>query len=199
MLLSLSHKFLFIANVKTGSSSVEAALRKYAEIAVCETRLGKHDTLSVVSQKFPWVRQYVRYQDFFVFGVVREPVDWLLSLYNSHSKDDFDGHRSSTKGVPFGDFLRDGFANRWQMKPQHLRFVDRHGRFDVSHLVDFSTLEVEFSRVCRRIGLGEREPPKINVSPAILSREDLAQADLDFIHENYRADFDLLNRCTGLP
>ena len=35
-----------------------------------------------------------RYEDFFVFGVVRDPVDWLLSLYNSHSKPDFDGHLS---------------------------------------------------------------------------------------------------------
>ena len=198
MLLSLSHKFLFIANVKTASSAIEDALKKYAEIAICETRLGKHDTLSVVSKNFSWVRKYVRYEDFFVFGVIRDPVDWLLSLYNFHSKPDFDGQRSSTKEITFGEFLREGFVSRWQMNPQHLRFVDQHGRFQVSHLIDFSTLEIEFPRICHRVGIGERELSRINVSPTVLSRDDLVQAERDFINENYRADYDLINRCTGV-
>ena len=43
MLLSLAHKFLFVANVKTASSSIEATLAPLAEIAIGETRFGKHE------------------------------------------------------------------------------------------------------------------------------------------------------------
>src|SRR5437762_13673078 len=106
MLLSLSHKFLFVANVKTASSSIERALRSKAEIAISETRFGKHENLSVISRTFAWVRQYVPDPEFFVFGVIREPVDWVLSLYNSHSKAQFDDLPHSRKGVPLDDFLR---------------------------------------------------------------------------------------------
>ncbi len=192
MLLSLSHKFLFIANVKAASSSIEGALSRHAEIAIRQTQFGKHENLSVISRKFSWVRKYVPYADFFVFGVVRDPVDWLLSLYNSHSKDDFDGLPYSTKGMPFDRFLREGFEKRWQMRPQHSRFEDELDRFHVKHLADFATLDTEFPDICKCIGIEGIELRKQNVSPRILSRDDLTKADLEFIREKYAADYDLL-------
>ena len=198
MLLSLSHKFLFIANVKTASSSIERALRSKAEIAIGETRFGKHENLSAISRKFAWVRQYVPYSEFFVFGVIREPVDWVLSLYNSHSKSDFDGLPYSTKGVPFDDFLREGVEKRWQMRPQHLRFTDEHARFRVNHLLDFDKLEQDFPRLSERLGLGALALARINPSPDVLTRGDLRRRQIKFIEERFAADYELLqNRPTA--
>lgn len=192
MLLSLAHKFLFVANVKSASSSIERALRSKAEIAITETRFGKHADLSVISRRFPWVRQYVPYADVFVFGVLREPVDWILSLYNSHTKSDFDGLPYSTKGVSFEHFLRDGVEKRWQMRQQHLKFTDEAGRFQLSHLLDFATLEGEFPRLTERLGLGAIQLARANPSPEILTRKDLRKEDVGFIEEWYAADYRLL-------
>jgi len=38
-----------------------------------------------------------RTKSFFVFGVIRDPVDYLLSLYNSHQKPAFDGTSNPTR------------------------------------------------------------------------------------------------------
>jgi hypothetical protein len=192
VLISLAHKFLFVANVKSASSSIERALRAKAEIAIMETRFGKHAELSVVSRRFPWLRQYVPYSDFFVFGVIREPVDWILSLYNFHTKADFDGLAHSTKGVSFGQFLREGVEKRWQMRPQHLRFTDEHGRFEMNHLLDFANLEWEFPRLSERLGLGPIQLARANASPEILTRPDLPKEDIAFIEERFAADYQLL-------
>ena len=192
MLLSLSHKFLFIANVKTASSSIERALRSKAEIAIGETRFGKHENLSAISRKFAWVRQYVPYSEFFVFGVIREPVDWVLSLYNSHSKSDFDGLPYSTKGVPFDDFLREGVEKRWQMRPQHLRFTDEHGRFRVNHLLDFGPdrgriLLLWLTPLDWGANMNNPGEFKTGALP-----DEFPEGQIKFIEERFAADYELL-------
>ncbi len=192
MLLSLSHKFLFIANIKTASSSIEAALGSHAEIAISKTQFGKHDPLTVISGKFPWVRKFVPFEEFFVFGVMRDPVDWLLSLYNSHTKPGFDGKQHSTKNVPFSRFLTQDFEKRWQMRPQSSRFIDENERFQVDRIVDYTKLDAEFPDICRHLGLGDVKLNRRNVSPQVLSREDLSPADMEFIREKYAADYELI-------
>lgn len=194
MLLSLAHKFLFVANVKTASSSIEATLAPLAEIAIGETRFGKHEGLSVISQRFSWVRRYVPYEDFFVFGMMRDPVDWLLSLYNSHTKADFDGLPYSTKDMPFSRFLHEGFGKRWQMRPQHLRFTDTHGRFRMSHIMDFNELENEFPQLCARIGVECPDLRYKNKSPQAVSRDTLSADDINFIRDRYAADYEFFAR-----
>jgi hypothetical protein len=192
MLLSLSKKFIFVANVKTASSSIEKALGGRAEIKISQTKFGKHDTLSAISRKFIWVRRYVPYSDFFVFGVIRDPVDLLLSLYNSHHKEIFDGLPHSTRGLSFDDFRRGWCEKSWQAKPQHLRFADEHNRFHVSHLIDYSQLQAEFPRICAHIGVPDLALPMSNVSPQILGRNELTRAQIGDIEKEYSEDYDLL-------
>jgi len=192
VLISLSHKFMFVANVKTGSTTLEAALSPKCEIAISKTHLGKHDHLGAISKKFSWIRRYVPFDKLFVFGVVRDPVDWLVSLYNSHSKPEFDNQPSSTKDMPFSTFLHDGYKRRWQMRPQNLRFIDNHDRLHLSHLIDFAALDDEFPKLCNHLGLPAIALRKHNVSPLILRREELTESDFEFIHEKYADDFALL-------
>ena len=99
MLLSLSHKFIFVANLKSASTAIESAMGDKAEIKLSATKFGKHDGLSAISNKFAWIKRYIPYEEFFVFGVIRDPVDYLLSLYNSHQKPAFDGKQQSTKSM----------------------------------------------------------------------------------------------------
>ena len=198
MLLSLSHKFIFIANLKSASSAIEAAIGHAAEIRITGTNFGKHDGLSAISQKFPWVRRYVPYDEFFVFGVMRDPVDYLLSLYNSHHKEDFDGKYYSTKGMPFDEFLHVWCGRSWQAKPQHLRFNDQHGRFGTSCVIDLERLDEEFPRVCAHLGLGQINLERSNRSPAALRRSDLSPEQIGQIKAKYESDYEFMKRAPGI-
>jgi hypothetical protein len=192
MLLSLSQKFIFVANLKTASTAIEAAIGDKADIKIAATRFGKHDGLSAISQKFSWVKRYVPYEDFFVFGVMREPVDYLLSLYNSHQKSAFDGKQQSTKGMAFDEFLEVWCARSWQAKPQLLRFADEHNRLHMSYVIDLSRLSEEFSEICARLGLGPVDLGKKNSSPEVLRREDLTSSQIAWVKTAYSADYAFL-------
>jgi hypothetical protein len=189
MLLSLSRKFIFVANLKSASSTIEAALAPRAEIRFTQTQFGKHDGLSAISHKFAWVKRYVPYEDFYVFAVVRDPVDYLLSLYNSHNKDEFDGKIHSTKGMSFDEFLGVWCGRSWQAKPQHLRFTDSHGRLKLSHLVLYDDLADEFGQICMRLKLGGIALGHKNPSPAVLTRGDLTAAQLAQVRQRYAEDY----------
>jgi Sulfotransferase family len=189
MLLSLNRRFIFVANLKSASSAIEAALSPKADIRFTQTQFGKHDPLSVISQKYAWVKRYVPYEEFFVFAVIRDPVDHLLSLYNSHNKDEFDGKIHSTKNMSFDEFLDVWCGRSWQAKPQHLRFVDSHGRFKLSHLILYEDLADEFAQICVRLKLGWIELGRKNPSPTVLNRDDLTAAQIELIKERYAEDY----------
>jgi hypothetical protein len=188
MLLSLSHKFVFVANLKSASSSIERALGPFAECRLTRTNWGKHDDLSAISKKFKWIRKYVSPEDFFVFGVIRDPVDFILSLYNFHTLPGFDGKRHSSKNLTFDEFWRTWCVKSWQAKPQHLRFTDRSGKFRASHIVEFSELGAEFPRICERLGV-TATLQQMNISPNVLTRADLSLEQVEQIKERYAADY----------
>jgi hypothetical protein len=189
MLLSLAHKFLFVANLKTASTSIEATLGKFAEIRVSKTEFGKHNGLSAISQDYPWVKRYVPYEEFFVFGVMREPVDHLLSLYNAHSKDKWIGTPLSTSGMSFETFLNTWCSNNRQAEPQHIRFHDKHGRFKMSHVIDYARVTSDFNDICVRLGFGDLRLKHLNESPETLTRNDLTAAQIARIERDYAEDY----------
>lgn len=49
MLLSLSRRFIFVANLKTASTSIEACLRPFSENCIARTDFGK---LAVENQSY---------------------------------------------------------------------------------------------------------------------------------------------------
>jgi hypothetical protein len=194
MLLSLSHKFLFVANLKTASTSIEAALTDFAEIRIKQTQHGKHDTLSEISEKLPWVRRYVPYNEFLVFGVIRDPVDYLLSLYNAHSRENLRGGAMPTRGMDFDTFLNVWCNDNPQAEPQHQRFADRHERFQVNHLIDYDSLSKEFTAICARLELGEVRLKHLNLSPENLTRRNLTDAQIERIKHDYAQDYELIKK-----
>jgi hypothetical protein len=191
MLVSLSHKFIFVANLKSASSAIERALGQYAEIRVIQTRFGKHDDLSTIGRKFGWIRKYVPSSDLFIFGVMRDPVDFVLSLYNFHTASGFDGKPHSTKDLSFDEFWSGWCTRSWQARPQHFRFTDNQGILKISHVVDFAQLGLEFQRICQNLGL-KATLPTINVSPMVLSRHDLSDQQIDNIKMRYADDYAFL-------
>jgi hypothetical protein len=192
MLLSLSHKFIFVANVKTASTSIEATLGGFAEVRIKKTEFGKHNPLTQISRKFGWVKRYVPYNEFFVFGVIRDPVDHLLSLYNAHSRDVLRGSAVPTRGMDFEAFRDVWCKDNWQAELQSPRFIDRNGHFQISHLIAYDRLHDEFEKICDRLGLGGKVLKQLNVSPDNLTRADLTPAQIERVERDYAQDYELL-------
>lgn len=193
MLLSLSHKFIFVANLKSASSAIERAIGPSAEFRVSQTGFGKHDDLTTISRKFRWVKKYIGFDEFFVFGVMREPVDFLLSLYNFHTAAGFDEKRHSTKNLTFDEFLNGWCRRSWQARPQHFRFADSHGFLQTNHVVDFAQLDTEFPKLCAKLGL-KAKLQRVNISPTVLARKDLTQEQITTIRSRYEPDYAFLRQ-----
>lgn len=189
MLISLSHRFVFVANVKTASTSIESALRPYAEIAISETRFGKHIGLAEIERRFDFIFKREPLAGFFVFAVVREPLDMLVSVYASHHKPEFKGERHYTGNLSFDEFL-DTFRKRqsWQLIPQAQRLRDRSGRLRLDYVIDFDRLDAQFADVLSLIGLPPTPLPTFNESPDVFSPADVPAETRARIAEDYRRD-----------
>lgn len=83
MLISTSKRFIFVANTKTASTAIEHVLAPHAEHQLGGTPKQKHLPLSAVESTMPQVFSAPAntLDWFFTFGVMRDPIDWIVSWY----------------------------------------------------------------------------------------------------------------------
>src|SRR5687768_15319117 len=144
MLISLSRKFIFVANLKTASTSIEIALRPYAEICLLEAHWGKHSPLQHIISTFSWIwsLESNAYAKYFVFGVVRDPIDYMLSLYNSHTSIRLKPYPALYSGeMTFKQFIQIWVPRNWfQAEPQVERFLRPDGQLGAHYLISYERL-----------------------------------------------------------
>lgn len=161
-------RLVILANPKTGSQALEAALAPHADMVVRHPPFYRHMTLARYRQS---VRNLFLPEDrerFETLAVVREPVDWLGSWYRYRLRDDLIGQPASTRGMDF-----DAFVAGWLADPQpapaalgrQARFCAlKSGRTGIDHLFAYEAPDALVSFLESRLGLPVA-PPRINVSP----------------------------------
>ena len=198
MLISLEHRFIFIANLKTASTSIEAALQPFAQVRMLTTEWGKHQSLKHTELNYHHIFRIIPRQEFRVFAVIRDPMEWLGSLYRAHMAPYFQGTIKDTSSYSFPDFLV-----HWcpfypeQMVPQTARLTDQHGQFAADFVINYHRLQEDFGAVCDMLGLPRITLRIENKSVDIhrdLPVDGMTKATIERI---YRADYDLLARFTG--
>jgi hypothetical protein len=194
MLISLSRQFIFVANLKTASTSIEVALRPYAEICLAEAHWGKHFVLRDIISTFPWIWNLPGggYEKYFVFGVIRDPVDYMLSLYNSHTNIRLKPYPALYSGeMTFKQFIQTWVPRNWfQAEPQSQRFVRLDGQLGAHYLISYEQLSHGMAFITKRLGIpGIKHLPKENASPQRLVRRDLDQEDISWIIDHFKTDF----------
>ena len=198
MLLSLTKKFIFIANLKTASTSIERVLSGHCELRLTQAQFAKHQTFAEFAERFRWMLSLVNMQDMFIFGVIREPVDFALSLYNSHKRDQFkDNPRLYTGDMDFAQFITHWVPrNADQIKNQYVRFVGSEGRPITNFLISYDKLEAGLAIVAKRIGVPElTQLPRANTSPeGALKREDLSPGQIEWIEQRFKRDREFIAR-----
>jgi hypothetical protein len=197
MLISLSKRFVFVANLKSASTAIEKVLRPYSELVLVESRFGKHQPFAQIEARFGWMLNLVDPADMFVFGVLRDPIDYAVSMYNSHMDPRFkDNPDLYTGELDFDQFLDEWMPrNADQLKPQYLRFLDKEGRIAANYIISYDHLRDGLRFVSERIGVEKlctlnRE----NKSQGSFERASISDLQHAWIEAHFAKDRDLLNR-----
>ncbi len=198
MIINLRQNFIFLATLKTASTSIEAALRPRSEICLIESRFGKHMTVVQMMANFGWLFAEQDVRQFLIFGVVRDPYDFMLSLYNSHNSAHFmeTAPRLYTGDMTFADFLQRWVPNNAsQVIPQYRRFVDSTGKIGANYIITYERLSEGLDIIMDRIGRDRLAGMKsLNMSSGKLRRSDLTPEELDWIQGHFREDFAFITR-----
>lgn len=212
MLISTSHKFIFVHVPKSAGSSLTAVLRPYC--------LPKNRTLARRVLSFlPWrenvEKVYFRQHEtaekiraklgaqvfgaFTSFGIVRNPFDHAVSLFEFLKEQTTRNSGRVVAGLNFSQFMQmrakpPRFAleeSPLKMTDQASRLVDRQGKIIVSDVLHLEKLAQEFPQLCARLGLPPMEMVVKNTSmrSAIATYYDAASIAL--VQQHYARDFAL--------
>jgi len=195
MLISLSKKFVFIAGLKAASTAIESALKSSAQLALIEAQFGKHQPFNEIEARFAWMLGRIEPAELFVFGVMRDPIDYMISLYNSHTAPRFKGDPDlCTAGMDFDRFLGEWTVrNRGQIQQQYLRFLDRKGRIAANYIISYDRLEDGLRFVSERIGVESLLPLGWeNESNGPLDRSSLTEEQSGRIEAHFVRDREIL-------
>lgn len=197
MMLSLTKKFLFIANLKTASTSIERVLSPHCELRLNQSRFGKHQSFFEFAERFKWLLGCTNINELFIFGVMRDPVEYVLSIFNSHKREVFrETPRLYTGEMDFAQFISQWVPkNGDQLRPQHLRFTSVEGRLVTNFLISFDRLSEGLELVAERLGVPDlKNMPRMNVSPTGATRADLTPEQVAWVEQKFQRDIEIMQR-----
>jgi len=207
MLVSHTHRFVFIHIYKTAGTSIAKALRPYnvspykRRSAKILKRLGfpfpsQWDAgLSVEHKTAIEARQQLGpdvYDDFFSFAFVRNPWDWQVSTYQHISR--------NPKHALHEDIYRLGSFEsyvQWLCDPSVTQRDDRcqidflrdaHGNLMVDFIGRFESLGPDFETVCQRIGINATLPKLNSAERRVDYRTWYDDRTIDLIGTKYAKD-----------
>lgn len=171
MLISTNHRFIFVANSKSASTSIERLLMSSAEIHGGGNAEMKHQSISEIRKKYYFLFEHQKFpfESFYKFGVMRKPLDWISSWYAYRLNGN---KRNKLKiGTTFQEFWEQKDWNFFVSKDMNKKrlqlhqFVDPHtGQCLMDKIIDFNFLDKEFDKVLSERGLGQLmgKLPKLN-------------------------------------
>jgi len=188
MLIGVKRRFVFIANTKTGSTSIEKLLMPYAEINRGGSPQRKHISWKDVRIEYSFLFDDLNYEpeSFFKFGVIRDPVDWVRSWYNyrlNNQKVD----NPLPPDMSFEDFWR--APKNWVREArQSTAFLDSQGQCAMDLIIPLEYLPEAMKYVLERLGIPHAPMPKENKSPGKLKRSDIGAENEREILSQYAED-----------
>ena len=201
MLVMKQAGLVYLANPKTATQSLRAALAPFAKVTPDQVK-GKH--INAKGYQSGWADFLTKRHErvFRCFGVMRDPVDHAGSWYRYRQRDALKGHENSTQGMSFAEFIDARLADdpppfaRIGRQDRFLGYLD-DGDHPVDFVFDYAQLEVLQQFLHDRLGV-VIELPRHNVSPkvdadALVLPDDL-MARFRAVHAN---EFTLYTRVQG--
>ena len=173
MLIFWKERLVFLANTKTGSTSIEAALEALAHVAIRRPPQLKHLRASDVQAHLqPLLAQSAggsfTKDTFTLVALMREPTDWLGSWFRFGQREDVPDSALSTAHLDFATFVEAYLAAEppsfAQLGSQAGFLCDSAGRLVVDRVFRYEALE-RFVEFLEDVLGCEITLPRINVSP----------------------------------
>jgi len=201
MLISDQYQFLFVHVSKAAGSSIYRTLAPHAnpkDASKWNKLLSKtglrnnyqtryfpqHAVITEAIQSIP----PERFDELFKFAFVRNPWDWVVSMYSFLRQNNTHRHNDMIKRMSFAEYV-DYEIKRGQ-RFQHSFVCDGNGDVRVDYIGRFENLEADFKQVCARIGL-ELSLPHVNQSKHKDFREYYDASLRDKIAQHWRKDIEL--------
>jgi len=174
MLISESHRFIFVHVQKTAGTSITEVLRPLA----LQPPAGRVNRLaSDLGLVRDWRRCHFRkhaplrraervlpaevFSSFYRFAFVRNPWDRLVSWYEFILQDATHRRHGRVRSLPgFEDFVRRELAH--PRRAQWWMLTGRDGRLGIDFAGRFERLEADMAAVCTRLGIAYRPLPHVN-------------------------------------
>jgi hypothetical protein len=201
MLISKRHKFLFVANTKAASTSIEAILAPHAEVFGPPGSKGKHLPLARIRKDFHFVFQEPgqSFDSFFRFGVMRDPFDWILSWFRYRKGNQVEA--PLPRDMSFEDFWR---ASDWNIRDpngipysQSRMFLDIDGQALADVIIPYHQLDDMLPSVLTALGI-KAEVPHLNVSVIEKDKASVPAHLRQEVYAHYAADYALYHRLATL-
>lgn len=100
MLISRRHNFVYLANPKTGTTSIEVSFRQYADFGSVGPSLSKHINYRQFTRMFSYFAK-----NYEIVVCVRDPIESLYSWYRYRQRDSIKIEENRTSNVTFLEFL----------------------------------------------------------------------------------------------
>jgi hypothetical protein len=157
MIISDSHKFLYVAVTKTGSTTLQKRLKRYQAVA---KKLKKHSSLNTIYKQFPII------QDYFKFAIARNPFDWVVSWYFYRKTQQ---NKNNTKGISFKQWLVAENSSAYNtdglgltLSQYDIMGCDENIKLDF--IGRYENLQEDFDTICDKIGIPKQQLPHQNKS-----------------------------------
>ncbi len=181
MVLSETHKFIFMHIYKTAGSSISRALEPYAKLLdpqIYPPHIKTSELILIMGEQ--------AYKSFFSFAFVRNPWDWQVSLYTYMLTSQQHHQHALVKG--FGNF--EGYI-RWRCDKE-VRFqkdfiFSENGEQLVDFIGKYERLDDDFADICTRIGIST-SLPKINVSKTKPYQEYYTPETVELVRQTFEPD-----------
>lgn len=105
MLVFYKERLAFLAVPKTGTTAYQSALRLRADIVIANPPELKHAPVYRYNRFFRPMFERVCGVELETLAVIRHPLSWLGSWYRYRQRPGMEGHRNSTHGVSFDEFV----------------------------------------------------------------------------------------------
>ena len=165
MIISHEHKFIFFAVGKTGTHSVESALKKYSN----EFEMNRDEENFFLEHIPPY---YMKdkvdndiWENYFKFAFVRNTWDMVISdllwnnliernvdhIYSQDVKNLFENQKKYRRGITWRE-----------SREQHSFLSDKQGNLLVDYVGRFENIQENFNEICDQIGIPKEQLPMLN-------------------------------------
>lgn len=179
MIINHPKRFIFIASPKAGSTTVEMFLKRHASVALLA--LGKHLSCDDIKNNLSFLFELsgVPFENYFKFGVARDPISRLVSWYNYRQREGVSPERSLSK-ISFRDFASMEMLRDAKSHDQHT-FFSCSGKIAVDYLIPIEYLNDSMVEFCRIFNINRVYNPELHIRNVSIKRFTVADIEPDLI------------------